>query len=122
MVIIVSVRSREYWLSCVGPGWRPIVNESLDIIETLGAQITQVKEKFGGLRIYYFVEQGTQEAHEVAAQLEEILKHVQEAERRCAIACEECGEPAVTVDVRGWLHTYCKKHLTEKENLEKILE
>lgn len=40
------------WLEEVGKGWRPIISPVLERLESDGILITQVKEKFGGLRIY----------------------------------------------------------------------
>src|ERR1700722_6384718 len=99
-------RKPEYWLECVGPGWRPIVKECLDAIIPLGAHITQVKEKFGGLRVYYALTLNHNET---------IVAEIRRAEYLAGVTCEDCGEPGVKVEIRGWLKTLCEKHLTERQ-------
>ena len=48
----------EDWIGCVGPGWAPYVKRVVEFVEKSEGKviITQVKEKFGGLRIYFAVE------------------------------------------------------------------
>lgn len=63
---------------------------------------SQVKEKFGTLRFY------------MSSSNDKIEKLIDEAERKSAITCEECGEPGV-LRGGGWLKTLCDKHATEKD-------
>lgn len=57
-------------------------------------EIVQVKEKFGGLRIYTSV--GTEEQYKV----------IQEAERKSEETCENCGKEG-TQTRGGWVKTLC---------------
>lgn len=71
-------------LDCVLPGWHPILVAlhqdlmSLDPDYTVG----QVKEKFGGLRVY--LDSGVTPEIEAA---------IDAAEALCAQTCEMCGDP-----------------------------
>ena len=71
----------------VGNGWLPIVDEALRLMIEAGWDkcLAQVKQKFCGLRIYL----GTYQ-EDIAVQLDNIIYT---AEKKCAIVCEECGNP-----------------------------
>lgn len=86
------------WLECIGPGWHSIVTPVLQEIEKRGLKILQVKEKFGGLRIYY------------SPIDKEIDKLIMKAEEQCAHVCEECGKPAKLSSKNHWLKTVCEEH------------
>jgi hypothetical protein len=60
--------------------------------------VTQVKEKFGGLRFYYC---GGDSYINGAVQLAEYL---------CEKTCEECGNPATHINQSGWMATLCENH------------
>ena len=78
------------WEEHVGKGWRPIVKDAIDKLVAGGADIKQVKEKFGGLRIYFYADDYTG-LHEI----------VDEAEKKCYSICEFCGKPGKTIDIGG---------------------
>ena len=61
--------------------------------------ITQVKEKFGGLR--YYIETVKPEFYE------EVQTLINEAERKVSTLCEECGQPGVLRKDIGWMRTLC---------------
>ena len=82
-----------------GQGWHPLIKDALTKIEAQGnanQTVLQVKEKFGGLRIYLSFHTDETDAIITAAE--------QEAWR----TCEECGSKE-TVELRGdgWLRTLC---------------
>ena len=82
-----------------GPGWHPLIKDALTRIEALGIAnlaILQVKEKFGGLRIYLSLDNDETNAIITAAE--------DEAHK----TCEECGSRE-NVELRsgGWLRTLC---------------
>jgi len=95
--------SADDWAQGVGPGWRPIVREAIKKIEALGGRITQVKEKFGGLRIYYRT--NLQSIHEPISLI------LRQAESECDKICEVCGQPgAKKRQLKGWVKTVCPFH------------
>lgn len=59
-----------------------------------GFAVSQVKEKFGGLRFY-------------CPGNERINQYVNFAEHLAEITCEECGKPGKLRERRGWLATEC---------------
>lgn len=88
---------REYAKMCVGYGWRDLVDEAFDLIEKEeGVTVAQVKEKFGELRIY------TNGASEF------LQERLFEIETRSTYICEDCGVPAESKRVSGWVRTICK--------------
>lgn len=84
------------WLEEVGKGWRPIISPVLERLESDGIVIIQVKEKFGGLRIY------------VGPASDFHYSLIEEAAQKCAKTCERCGEPGALDDDDGWLRTLCR--------------
>ena len=90
-----------------GEGWYSLLDELLTKIEDELKQnpspnfyVTQIKEKFGGLRFY------------VSCASDKIHDWIHEAERDSTRICECCGKPAKTTDA-GWYVTLCPKHLRE---------
>lgn len=83
------------------PGWIPFVKEAVEKITALGKaedeefQILQVKEKFGGLRIY------------TSFDTPEIEKIISEAEERARSTCERCGKGGSLKAKGWWLKTCC---------------
>jgi len=84
-----------------GRGWLPLVYETLDKIQAivdrdrLDLEITQVKEKYGELRIY------------TSSYADEIEDIIQEATEKSVTICERCGKEGKRVQVKGWLMTRC---------------
>lgn len=85
-------------------GWVPIICDLADAILKTGKPIVvgQVKEKFGGLRFYYF------------PYSEETEALVKIAEQRCWVTCELCGEPG-SLRPKGWHKVLCEPHKVEWE-------
>ncbi len=72
-------------------------------IEDLGGRITQVKEKFGGLRIYYTTSMIEPETYD------KINLIVDSVEKDCNKICEECGRPGQLRSIGGWYKTRCEE-------------
>lgn len=91
------------WLPAVGPGWWPLLTELGVYLGALGItadQVGQVKEKFGGLRVY--IDDEPQEAGPA----------IWAAEKLAAHTCEGCGAPGRLDQTdpenkRGWWKTLC---------------
>lgn len=112
----------DYW---VGEGWQPIImalssciqshidsyNKHNEYLRTRGAnginiddlydipqvKVTQIKEKFGGLRFYY---DGGDDYTDGLVQM---------AEAWASKTCEECGKPGKSRS-GGWIKTLCDEH------------
>jgi len=59
--------------------------------------VTQIKEKFGGLRFY------------ISYGNDKIFKLIRKAEDDSFDICESCGEKGKLINYRGWYITLCKK-------------
>lgn len=96
--------TREGALQSVGAGWAGLVNEVFDELEKSRplVLVDQVKEKYGGLRIY------------TSPYEEEFDKLIQSIERRSFEICEECGQVG---KLRGgeWYKTLCEEHADGRE-------
>lgn len=86
-------------LDDVGPGWHKILLKlHYDLVKiSPNYEVDQVKEKFGGLRVYL-------RHYEWATD-----NKVHQAEAQSRITCEECGEPGETAGP-GWIKTLCGEH------------
>lgn len=78
------------------PGWHGIIDDLIKDIIVLGwdKRLSQIKEKFGGLRFY---PEGTTDA---------IHERIYAAERDSFRYCQFCGEPG-RLRRGGWLLTLC---------------
>lgn len=88
----------------VGPGWNDLLREMFDRLFTQGwnGDLLQVKEKFGGLRVY--LAHNFDDNH--LARL--LLDLVKEYENRSLTICELCGGFPATVRIyQGWRKTHC---------------
>jgi hypothetical protein len=65
--------------------------------------ITQVKEKWGGLRIYLGYPMLDPDNHGLSRRCEAILADI---EARSRLTCEHCGQPGVRRET-GWIKTLC---------------
>jgi hypothetical protein len=83
----------------VGEGWRPLVEKLVCDICAIDTSVTvsQVKEKFGGLRFYIY------------AGSPEVWKLIEKAERASYTICEECGAPSKCRSKAkyGWIYNRC---------------
>lgn len=79
----------------VPEGWRGIVAALCDELSVTGCSVVQVKEKFGGLRVY--VNNGTEAA----------LTAINAAELLARKTCQACGAGGATLRTGGWARTLC---------------
>ena len=85
----------------VGEGWRPLVEKLVCDIAAIDTEVTvsQVKEKFGGLRFYIY------------GGSDEVWKLIAEAEEASYRICEECGAKGKQQSKAkyGWIYTRCEE-------------
>ena len=107
---------RPYGGICVDQGWWPIIeslcdniqgyidwqNKNQDKTPVEQVVVTQIKEKFGGLRFYY--DGGDDRVYGMVAMAESW------ADRHC----EECGKPGKRRS-GGWIKTLCDEHEAERQ-------
>jgi hypothetical protein len=97
--------AREYFCGFeIGEGWEEIVDkacEQLWFIEDI--EIMQVKEKFGGLRIY------------TNWTTDEVDNIINQAEWEASKTCEACGSVEnVSTEGKGWISTLCDNCRSKK--------
>ena len=97
-------------VSGVAPGWQPIVDRLEILLDYAGVLYTvdQVKEKFGGLRVYLsYTNLENEDKNILNRELGEAL--VTWAERKAQYTCEICGEWGEKTTDQFWLKTLCNK-------------
>jgi len=99
-IVHYSGYSRELAIQSVGAGWEPLIHEVFDVLESIKGQvkIIQVKEKWGGLRIYTDY---INEKVDIA---------IRNAERKSFTMCEVCGKEGKLRNCNGWYRTLCDVH------------
>jgi len=101
------------WGCSHGDGWYDILDVMCSNLEKYdGVILAQVKEKFGGLRIY--IHGGNDD------NWEEIHELISKAEEDSYKTCEYCGKPATLNQGRYWWRTVCDD--CEDERKKKILD
>lgn len=86
-----------------GDGWFPLILKLCEDLEPLvdnRFEVTQVKEKYGGLRFYYYG------IAKDPSDNERIVSIVAAAEEKSYETCEICGRKAKQRG-RGWISTEC---------------
>ena len=93
-----------FGLEC-GDGWFQLIFELCEALEKQSdlegvemPEARQIKEKFGGLRIY------------VSGTTKSMLDIIDRAEDKSETICEICGETGKVYKTRGWMKTRCLKH------------
>ena len=103
---------RELAKESVGPGWTPLVDAIFDKRDELkiDVKIVQVKEKWGGLRVYTG-------AFYDDAPYKEFDNFLIEIEKKSFTICEDCGKPG-KLRSGGWYRTLCEEHATGRNAVE----
>ena len=90
---------KENYKDCfpVGEGWRPLVTKLVEDIIALDkeVQISQIKEKYGGLRFY------------ISYGSDKVFDLIDKAEAQSLLICEQCGTVNNVTTEGGWLLTLC---------------
>lgn len=104
-----------YWKGIdIDEGWHDLVWQLHQDLVALDPEYTlsQVKEKFGGLRYYA----NASNAYHIEATSDgekwfdsDFIRRIGEAEAESYRTCEKCGQPGFLRDTR-WLRTLCDEH------------
>ena len=91
------------------PGWYPMVEKLLLDFRALPREdgmvrVNQIKEKFGGLRVYVEVSGSGDFKERVRGMIEQ-------AEKQASRTCEFCSNPGVLRSAE-WMRVTCEKHST----------
>jgi hypothetical protein len=86
------------WGYEVGDGWEPLLRRTFEQLSRLDPPpvLAQVKEKYGGLRIYWHGGPDSDVVDDI----------VDAAEAESYRICEECGKPGEP-NTTGWISTRC---------------
>jgi len=110
-----DILSKASGVEYVGDGWYKIINDCLAqllvVLIPTKAEVVQIKEKFGTLRIY--VEWNGDSGK---TPYDIVNKVITEAENKSAITCEECGQPGTIDKSFPWVKTLCDKCKEERAN------
>lgn len=95
----------------VGDGWQDLIERACAKIQTVvdaapeaSVRIDTIKQKFGGLRLYW-------SGHHVPDEINHAIEEaVALAEARSVCSCETCGAPGRLFKNKGWLATACDLH------------
>jgi predicted transposase YbfD/YdcC len=92
-------------------GWYHIVKDALKSFRhrKINININQIKEKFGGLRIYFDISE-EEFAVDRALMHNEAEQIVREAEMKSMKTCKICGKAGKTININGWYRTLCFMH------------
>ena len=98
------------WGISVGIGWFPIIDLLCESIQRYidkhtieQIEFTQIKEKYGSLRIY------------TSYHNEDIQALINTAEKLSEIICEDCGSVVDVSQTEGYIITLCKKCMEMRE-------
>lgn len=113
----------EAWTSCVGKGWRPLVQQMLDALKGKG-RVGQVKEKFGGLRFSYdLTEEGQEKLKKEGWGSDEFYGYINGLEAAAWVICEDCGTTQDVTTEGRWILTLCRSCRRELERKKReVLE
>jgi hypothetical protein len=97
-----------------GAGWETLLRDLFDVVKariTDPAQfrLLQIKEKFGGLRFYYGLEDVSDEAREA------IRNAVDAAEEKSFKTCELTGKPGKLISRNGWICVRADEDIKETD-------
>jgi len=117
------------------PGWYSLVDKLCSDIEALLGgeperfEVTQIKEKYGGLRFYFsfegaedrFVDFHSSEGIETFVQqgdgpavMTRLRMLVSAASEHSTSICQDCGAPGTLANRQGWFSTLCERHSAER--------
>lgn len=101
----VERSSMRYGVS-TGDGWYDIINDACSKLVEYPVEFSQVKEKFGELRMYFTYTDPNMTPEQLTA-IQEIVDEACEKSHR---TCDVCGAEGKIRTVHNWLAARCDKH------------
>jgi len=91
----------------IGQGWVDLLIATHMWLEELGTDFrwSQIKEKFGGIRLYFDGDVGVA-GNDIITTAEYVLSY---------LICDTCGAPGRKGSIRGWYVTRCHDHAKSEE-------
>jgi hypothetical protein len=108
-----NAMSNVYCGVALPKGWYDLVREVMPLLELSGCKIAQIKEKFGGLRLYF---DGPEEMDRDT--YNNIYEKVRAIESRSFKVCEQCSNPGIRRG-EGWVVTLCDPCHEERKERDK---
>ena len=99
---LFGIEHGEGWLPLLEPIFQYIEKYNEDKNDDTKIRILQIKEKFGGLRVY---------TNYLTDELDELIEN---AERESYCTCETCGSKENIGQTLGWVMTICKDCITKE--------
>jgi hypothetical protein len=81
-------------------GWGDIINEMCEELRPYNIVITDIREKWGELRVRYSFDGPDEEKKKIDVIIDRAID-------RCDVTCQYCGKPAVSESINGWIWTLC---------------
>ncbi len=116
-----DLEAGESWEQCIPKGWHARFKQACDCINEVlrenevalnAFNIDQLKEKFGGIRCYWHLDDDCANAVVRGRIEEEIHVIIDELESDSYKLCNVCGEPVAWYST-GWVLPFCDKHAHE---------
>ena len=110
-------------LDSVGDGWHKIIKEllldfsAIYYVTNIRIKASQVKEKWGGLRFYYFLDYPKAPNVPIDRWASIIDNLVSYTEAISYHICEVCGKHGKLRSDLSWQRTLCEKHYEEAVNV-----
>lgn len=99
-------------LAC-GPGWSDLIEGVNDVIDMWGVgeiTFTDIKEKYGQIRMSFFGDDADGRVDELVEAAEEISISL----------CETCGKRAALRSSGGWMSTTCDEHAIAGSSIVRV--
>lgn len=92
----------------VDDGWYDLIDYLLEELTPFDITIAQIKSKFGGLRVYYDINENLSDKD-----LHKVNNIIREYESGSITVCETCGKKGGRKSCHNWLMTLCDEHYNE---------
>lgn len=101
---------KEEAKECVGKGWSNLIDDFYNYLKenNYKVDVTEVKEKYAGLRISYDIQPMTYSDEEKVMD-DNICDKINDLEGDSLLICEKCGEKSEIRIIKEWIKTLCEK-------------